>query len=171
MTHWTSIDIGAGKSGIAYWEGSTLLNSFVIKPCGGKGFYWFGGTKVTSKYEAWFVALSGQSAVVVERGAGHRPNVINGQAKLRGYIEAITDIPGFASRGMDYFEVNVAEWRRVIKEDQGISWPKESARQKALAIQLVKKLYGKDVTEDEADAILLGRAAQRMGLSSEINLK
>jgi len=170
MKNWTSIDCGTGKSGIAYWEGSRLLNSFVIKPCGNKGFYWYGGTKVTSKYEAWFLALSGQHHVVVERGAGHRPNVINGQAKLRGYIEAITDIPGFAANGVEYHEVNVSEWKRVIKEDQGVSWPKESARQKALAVQLVKKLYGKEVTEDEADAILIGRAAQRMGLNSDINL-
>lgn len=56
------------------------------------------------------------------------------------------------------------------QEDQNVSWPRESARQKALNVQLVKKLYGKDVTEDEADAILLGRAAQRMGLNKDINL-
>ena len=61
--------------------------------------------------------------------------------------------------------MNVSEWKRVIKEDQGISWPKDSARQKALAIKLVKDLYGIEVTEDEADAVLLGHAAIRMGMN------
>lgn len=153
-----SIDIGSTKSGIAKWHNGKLRASFVVKPCGNKGAYWLGGDKVSSKFTAWEDCVIGVDKVIMERGAGHRPNVINGQAKLRGYIEAICE-----QQGVKHMEVNVSEWKRVIKEDQDISWPKDSARQKALAIQLVKDLYSKEVTEDEADAILLGHASLRLG--------
>ena len=65
----------------------------------------------------------------------------------------------------DPIEINVSEWRRVIAEDQGISWPKDSDRCKALSVQLVEKIYGLKITADESDAVLLGRAAIRMGLA------
>lgn len=166
--NWVSIDIGAMKSGVAYWDGERLMGSLVIKPCGNKGAYWHGNHKAPSKYTAWMQALNKQEAVVVERGGGNRPNVINGQAKLRGYIEAMCDgmfdLTDFAHDRVPYHEVIATEWKRVIKEDQDISWPRDSARQKALAIKLVRDLYGLEVTEDEADAILLGRAAMRMGI-------
>jgi len=153
-----SIDIGTTKSGIARWYNDKLVDSLVVKPCGNKGLYWVGHDKHPSKYDAWDSLLKSEVTAIMERGAGHRPNVINGQAKLRGYIEAICE-----QQGVKHMEVNVSEWKRVIKEDQDISWPKDSARQKALAIQLVKDLYSKEVTEDEADAILLGHASLRLG--------
>jgi len=166
--NWISIDIGAGKSGVAYWDGGRLMGSIVVKPCGNKGAYWIGKDKVHDRYTAWNRVLNQQQLAVVERGAGHRPNVINGQAKVRGYIEAICDgmydLSDFTQDKLRYEEINVSEWKRVIKEDQEVSWPRESTRQKALAVKLVTELYGLEVSEDEADAILMGRAALRMGV-------
>lgn len=169
MKRWMSVDIGASKSGVAFWIGEELKNRLVVKPCGTKGLYWVGDTKVGGKFAAWHdIIKNWAELVIVERGAGHRPNVINGQAKLRGYLEAICDKVSrelHIESPLQFQEVNVSEWKRVIKEDQNISWPKDSKRQKALAQKLVLELYSKTVTEDEADAILLGRAAIRMGLN------
>lgn len=169
MKRWMTVDIGASKSGVALWHGADLKNYFIIKPCGAKGSYWVGDIKVGSKFAAWHDYIKNWAElVIVERGAGHRPNVINGQAKLRGYLEAICDKVSrelHIEAPLQFQEVNVSEWKRVIKEDQNISWPRDSARQKELAQKLVLELYGKTVTEDEADAILLGRAAIRMGLN------
>lgn len=158
---WLSVDPGTGKSGIARWDRHELVDSKVIKPCGAKGSYWIGHEKVGSKTEAWINAVNITNRVFMERGAGFRPNVINGQAKLRGYIEGVC---AMHPRKPICEEINVSEWKRVIKEDQGISWPKDSARQKQLAISLVQQIYNREVTEDEADAILIGHAAIRMGL-------
>ena len=160
--NWTTIDIGATKAGVAEWYENDLIRTYIIKPCGTKGAYWKGQDKVGSKFFAWQIVAITSELLIMERGAGHRPNVINGQAHLRGYIAAVCDAIETETL---HKEVNVSEWKRVIKEDQGISWPKDSARQKALAIKLVKELYEVDVTEDEADAILLGHASIRMGLN------
>jgi hypothetical protein len=159
--NWTSVDIGAGKAGVAEWYENDLIRTYVVKPCGNKGAYWKGDNKFDSKYRAWYSVCICSRLVIMERGAGNRPNVINGQAKLRGYLEAICE----TTIGTHHLEVNVSEWRRVIKEDLGISWPWDSARQKELALKLAKELYQVDVTEDEADAILLGHASIRMGLN------
>ena len=60
----------------------------------------------------------------------------------------------------------MSEWRRVIKESYGVSWPQNRESKKAFAVRLVHTAYGVDVTDDEADAVLLGHAAIRMGLVS-----
>ena len=158
--YWLSIDPSNTGTGITEWNSRRLENHFVIKPMGKKGRYYFGTEVVSSRREAYYrlVNLGKPSEVYIERGMGRFASAVNAQGWLRGYIaskfeEAYDFLPT---------EVVVSEWRRVIKEDQGISWPAKRERKKALAIELVKELYNIDVCDDEADAILLGRAAQRM---------
>ncbi len=159
---WASVD-PATKSGIAIWDGDQLRRTAIIRPVGASGKYTRSGTPPLSyarRFEAW-KHLSDIAAygVVVERGAGRFAAAIRSQGKICGYIEACCDL-----YSRPYVEVVVSEWRRVMKEDHGVSFPKDSKRCKALSRKLVKELYGLDVTDDESDAVLLGRAAMRMRL-------
>lgn len=158
---WASIDPATGKSGVALWEGSLLQATFVIKKRGNKGAYYCGSTICESRRAAWGTGLKWavDGTVIIEKGAGDRPNVVNAQGWLRGYIEHACEMQNTGLR-----VVSVSEWRRVIREAQGISWPSGRDPKKQLAIRTVKDLYGVDVTDDEADAVLLGHAALRMGM-------
>lgn len=146
------------------WKNDRCERMLTIRPRGkqGKWVRDFNGEKgeiCYAKIEAWQPLIKGVHAIVIERGAGFRPNVINAQAAYRGYLQAICDI-----EIVKYRELNVSEWRRVIKEARGISWPAQSAGQKAMAKKLVLEKYGRECTEDEADAVLIGEAALRLKL-------
>jgi hypothetical protein len=157
---WISVD-PSNKSGVALWEGSKLLSVSVIRAIGKSGKYgnFAGATCIVkgSRLDIWKGALFRAQHCITELGAGRFAAAINAQGKQRGYIECVCDIVG-----CKYAEVNVSEWRRVVKEHFGVSWPKDSARCKALSRKLVKDKYGLDVTDDESDAALIGLAAQWM---------
>ena len=62
-----------------------------------------------------------------------------------------------------YNEVECAEltpshWRSIIKDKHGIKFGRSRTEQKKVAQTFVKDFFGKEVTEDEADAICLGYA-------------
>ena len=160
---WASVD-PAKKSGIAIWRENELFRVDRLRPVGTSGKYVREGNESVIKYEskidAWKdIAAIAEYGIVAERGAGRFAAAIRSQGKICGYIEACCDL-----YSRPYVEVVVSEWRRVIKEDHGVSFPKDSKRCKALSKKLVKELYGLDVTDDESDAVLLGRAAMRMRL-------
>ena len=159
--NWLSIDPSKAGTGVAVWEGRELQHSFVIKPRGTKGKYYFDGFILDSRHEVFgrLPALASTKLdCYIEKGMGRHSNAIRAQGWMCGYIDSKFEAAGRKSP----IEVVVSEWRRVIKEDQGISWPAKRVRKKALAIDLVKELYNLDVCDDEADAILLGRACIRM---------
>jgi hypothetical protein len=159
---WVSVDPAKGKSGVAQWEGSTLIRVETLKPRGNAGKFYLGDATLGSLHEAWIAALLGAdkgAPVVMEKGAGGRANIVNAQGWIRGYIAR-----GCVFAGLVPVELDVSEWRRIIKEQCGVSWPADRDRKKALSIQLVKQLYGLDVSDDEADAVLIGRAALACGL-------
>jgi outer membrane phospholipase A len=101
----------------------------------------------------------------MEEGFGMRPNAIKSQSEYRGFFKAIVEYHNHENgKAIKCQVVNVSEWRRAIKEEFGLSWPATSERKKALSVQTVFNAYGITVTDDEADAVLLGRAAMRMGV-------
>ena len=160
---WISID-PANKSGVAIWRGSELVCTGVLRKIGSKGQYILriGGKKVIQSarilvWEDLIDPAKGIEGVVVEEGAGRFATAIKSQAKLRGYIEAVCE-----SNGVPYREINVSEWRRVIREAYGVSFPANSKGCKELSKKLVKQEFGIDISDDEADAVLLGRAALRL---------
>lgn len=167
---WCSID-PANTSGIAYWNGSKLVNTSVLRRMGTKGKYAFQRTVCGSRWEAWKLALILCDTVVTEEGMGGFKTAIKSQSGIRGYIEAACDYRTHERNLPTVFKVvNVSEWRRVIKEAYGVSWPATTERKKALSIQLVRDHFGISVTNDEADAVLLGVAAMRMGLVNETDV-
>lgn len=162
---WLSID-PAGTSGYAIWQGDQLQATGIVKKKGTHGKHYLTLTPGTyaSRYDAWNRLLNDSQAtlIVIEEGCGSFTTAVKSQAELRGYIHAVADavLPHYSR-----FEVvNVSEWRRVIKEAYGVSFPANSDRCKALSVQLVKQHFGHDVSNDESDAVLLGVAALRMGL-------
>jgi hypothetical protein len=158
---WLSID-PANTSGITRWINGKP-KTYILKKIGNKGRYSWGKEKFDSRYEAWKTLLVGTrpETIVVEEGCGRFTTAIKAQAELRGYIRGVADsiLPDY-----NFEVINVSEWRRVIKEAYGVSFPADSARCKKLAQNLVKEHFGLDCSEDEADSVLLGVAAQRMGL-------
>lgn len=161
---WASID-PSNKAGIAYWDNDRLVNTTVLRRVGARGKYALGAFTHPTRFIAWRLALCQCSAAVCEEGFGRFATAVKSQAEIRGYIKCACDSIGYHDgRVIGLSVVNVNEWRRVIKEAFGVSWPATTERQKALSVQLVKRHHGVDVTDDEADAVLLGCAALRMGL-------
>lgn len=161
--NWCSVD-PSNKSGIAYWVDGKLVSTKVLRRVGAKGKYALGSDTFDSRWTAWDKALVCVDHVITEEGCGRFATAIKSQAGIRGYIEAVCDHKTALSLTTSFVAVNVSEWRRVIKEGYGISWPATTERKKALSVQLVKTHFGIDVSDDEADAVLLGVAAMRMGV-------
>jgi hypothetical protein len=161
---WASMDLGAGASGIAIWQADQLDRTFVVKKRGSKGnHYGWNGDYYEDAFLAWESVVSRCSLVVTEKGAGFRPNVIDGQGKMRGFLMAVCM---YCHVPLEI--VNVSEWRRCIKESHNVSWPKGTDRKKALAQDLVLRNHRLNVSHDEADAVLIGEAAMRMGIAAPV---
>lgn len=155
----------AKVSGVAIFNGNgELCKSLVVKPMGGKGKWYAGAEIYESQILAWdsvYRSIPTNKRVIIERGFGAMMTAVRAQGIQIGWHNCMCANYGIESPT----QVNVSEWRRVISEDCKISWPKDSDRCKKLSVQLVMRLYDIDVTADEADAVLLGRAAIRMGLA------
>lgn len=165
LNTWFSID-PASTSAIAVWSGSELKCSYILSKMGTKGNYKIikegGQIKMDSRYAAWqyLFTLHRPSCVIMEEGFGKSTNAVKSQAELRGYVRCLSD-----SFSVDSFQaVNVSSWRRAIKDLYNVSFPKDSDLCKSLSRQLVEKIYGLIVTDDEADAILLGTSSIRSGM-------
>lgn len=154
---WVSID-PANSAGVAFWDDDKLHSTCIIKARGGKGAYYGAiGEICQTKHLAWLSIVTLAEQIIMEEGFGARAKVVASQGHLRGYITAIAD-----SRAVPVSVVNVSEWRRIIKDGFGVSWPREREGCKALSKSIVKQVYGIDVSDDESDAVLLGYAALRM---------
>ena len=160
---WASID-PATKSGLAVWRGTELDCVKLLRPIGNNGKHVTHGhnNSVHMRYDCRADALLDiasfcKGGIVVERGGGRFAAVVRSQGRICGAIETCCEI-----RRIPYVEINVSEWRRVIKEGHDVSFPHDSKRCKELSVKLVKEMHGIDVTDDEADAVLIGVAAMRM---------
>jgi hypothetical protein len=155
----------ANCSGVAiYGDGSKLLQTLVVKPMGGKGRWYAGAEVYPSQREAWSAvyAAANPSMVGIERGFGGMATAIRAQGMQIGYHRCFCQwvcVP-------PPVEINVQEWRRCIAEELHVSWPRDSDRCKALSVRIVEQLHGLTMTADECDAVLMGRAAHRMGLTA-----
>lgn len=161
--NWCSID-PSNRSGIAYWSDDRLVKTTVLRRVGAKGRYVLGDDMCNSRWSAWCLALAKRELVVTEEGCGRFATAIKSQADIRGYIHAVCDFQSTLGTPKRLEVVNVSEWRRVIKEAYGVSWPATTERKKSLSVSLVKQRFGIDVTDDESDAVLLGVAAMRTGV-------
>lgn len=167
---WISVDAALNKSGVARWDGTRLVEVYTLRPMGSKGQWarWSHSVKIateSSRFMAWSSATSrcGRIIVATERGAMRGADRALGRAV--GYLEAIAD-----QYGVPLLDVELSTWRRAIADEMAergspITWP--AGETKAVATAAARALYpqlGAGVTDDEAEAVLIGHAAKRLRL-------
>jgi len=158
------------KSGVALWNGEQLVSAFTLRPMGTKGQWarWKEGVKVyavPSRWSAWKLACGCSDALVLATERGPMRNADRALGRATGYLEALADW-----RRMPFADVELSTWRRAITEEMEangtpITWP--AGESKVVAIAAARALYpqlGAAVTDDEAEAVLIGRAAMRLRL-------
>lgn len=159
MKRWISVDPGT-RSGLAVWAGAVLEATAVVRPIGKLGRWATLGGEARGEAMAWNRVLGGADAVAVEGcGFGLPRGALASLSRKIGGLERSAELAG-----VRFVEVNVSEWRRVVAEAWGCSWPRDSEACKRLAQSLVLEHFGRQVSEDEADAVLVGHAALRMRL-------
>lgn len=158
---WFSVDPAKGAAGVAVWDADELQKTLIIKARGSRGKFYCGEEILPSRHDAWMYLFDKYkpSIAVIEKGAGGRANIVDTQGWMRGCIETVGLIHGCPSEIL-----NVSEWRRLIKETEKVAWPRDRDRKKSLAVQLVSHIFEIIVTDDEADAVLIGLAALRSGI-------
>lgn len=166
--NWLSID-PSNRTGLAYWHNEKLLYTATCRAKGNKGAWCIEGISekplvYESKWLLFKCAFEYQDAIVIEEGFGQFKTAIKSQSGFREYFHAVSDYLNFTGKSIAFNVVNVQEWRRAIKEEFNLSWPATTERKKALSVATVQKAYGITVNDDEADAVLLGRACMRLGI-------
>ena len=161
MSTWISVD-PANTSGWSLWGDGALSSSGTIAKMGGSGKWKIvANGKATifgSELEAWQTLLTLPSACVCEVGRGSFRNADMPLGKRLGYIRAVCDM-----QGCKYNELDLSEWRRIVREQTGISWGSGEETTKALSIRHVKDLFGVTAGPDECEAILIGWAWIKSG--------
>jgi len=97
--------------------------------------------KLCEDYQPTFVYIEG---IQIQKN----PKVYEILAKLQGSLEIILEEKGYFVN-----VVKASEWRKRV----GIKGRKRADVKKE-AIEMVKELYGLDISEDEAEAVLFARA-------------
>jgi hypothetical protein len=117
-----------------------------------------------SRWNAW-VPASGVTHIVAAVERGKNRSADRSLGRSLGYLEAVAD-----SIGATFVTVELSTWRRAISEEMAergtpITWP--AGESKRVAIDVARALYpqlGEGVTDDEAEAVLIGHAARRLRL-------
>jgi hypothetical protein len=162
LVRWLSID-PAAKTGVAMWRDGELVSAGTLRPLSTQKeqekypeavlLLVSGGTTVSfrSWLDAWDTLLAGARAVAIEESFGREPKTVSQLGFRRGYIACATD-----ARGAEFVEVNTSRWKARAAEDFNAPFPGYSKGDKAHAIALVEKHYGRKLKSDEADAVLIG---------------
>lgn len=162
---WISIDPSEKASGLAYWDGASLVSVHTLRAAKGakekrQGAVWIGDVLAfASLIDAWRSALHyvpDVCAVFVEESMGKSPRSVAAIGEVRGYIRAACEL-----ESVPYKTVNTLEWRRVVGEAHGFSFPVHREDAKARAVELVSEVYGRTLTDDEAEAVCVGMWAMR----------
>lgn len=166
---WASID-PATKSGLARWNDARLITTCVVRPAGKSGWTVERDGRTSAKsghkpeHRVWQDVVADLDVVVVEVGRGAVRKADMSLAARRGYIRAICE-----TQGVRYVEVELNTWRRAIADEmlergEPLTWGR-GENTKAQALALVTRLHGlSGLSSDEADAVLIGRAAIRLRL-------
>lgn len=162
MMDWISIDPSERASGIARWRGDQLVSVTTLRPAKGAkekkaGAVWVGAVLAyPTLFDAWRSVLGGQAAVFVEESKGKSPRTVALLGEVRGYIRAVCEL-----LSTPYKAVDTSEWRRVVGEVHGFTFPTNREDAKARAVELVSEVYGLSMTDDEAEAVCVGLWALR----------
>lgn len=86
--------------------------------------------------------------------------------KKLAYIQA-TIIIWCYSNNIRFHILSPSHWRKILKDNCGVSFGRKREEQKQAAIDFVKDKFHEEVTSDEADAICLGYAALQESAHTE----
>ena len=78
--------------------------------------------------------------------------------KKLAYVQATIMIWCY-NNDMRFHILSPSHWRKILKDECGVSFGRKREEQKEAAIKFIKQTFDKDVTSDEADSIALGYAA------------
>lgn len=141
------LDIATKKTGYAYFENGNLKESGIIKT--NKGWQ-----QMAINVDTFITELGKLNQIIVEEniiGRNKKGSITLG--KIKGAIEYMY----FDT--VEFKEINNSSWKKhfdISKGTKGKRGQAPSEVQKERSIKLVKSMFGLDVSDDEADAILLG---------------
>jgi len=175
---WASVDSAKLKSGVALWRGDELIEAFTLRPVGksddGLWARWAQGVKlwsVGSRLAAWLGVLD---AVGLSRSPPESFVIATERGKNRGADRSLGWSVGYLCglaelKGRKVVDVELSTWRRSVAEAMAelgrpISWP--AGETKEVAVKVARELYPQlgMITDDEAEAVLIGHAAMRLRL-------
>jgi hypothetical protein len=157
----------ATKSGVAMWCNLALEGYWSVRPVGDglRWATWKDGRKLVTWPTRWSLWPGDVTCIVAAVERGKNRSADRSLGRSLGYLEAVAD-----SIGATFITVELSTWRRAISEEMAergtpITWPKGES--KRVAIDVARALYpqlGEGVTDDEAEAVLIGHAARRLRL-------
>lgn len=177
--HWLSLDIADEFTGFVVWEddkpvsvgrviGHTLraTKKLPMRRVVSVSFRMMAGRRgvkgsevvvdCQSEREAWRHVCNGHdiSVILLEAGFMRFPAAAMKLAEARGralaLLGAYSDTPPVVHR------VAPSSWRKGLKKILGVSVPQKRAESKAFAIEYVRQLTDVTMTDDEAEAYLIG---------------
>lgn len=161
-----SLDTSSTKSGWAYYEDSKYKSSGVVdldtKECR-KGYknnseqrvkdMCLGLLKILNEYKP--------DIIIIEKlNVSRNMNATRILAKVIGCVYSYA----ISHNNCYYFEIQATQWRSQLGMQSG---RKKRAELKQLSVNYVKKVFDKDVSDDEADAICAGLGYIKMMAESE----
>lgn len=179
---WLSADI-AEVTGLALWRGPDLVRTARLAKVGKHGpRYSLGDVVYEDELRAWLAAfrasaplddrpelLVAEDVHVARRGQTLLVQPAISLARRHGRVDAWWQASAPERRAVVLVEV--ATWREVVRQTVslgafgpgGWAWPKKGEDCKPVAQALVREHYGRDVTADEADAVMVGHWFVRTG--------
>lgn len=146
-----SLDTSTTKTGWAYWENGTLKESGIIDYSKEKDSeirvedMCFSILEILKKFSPETIVIE---MTVVTRNANVQRILSEIVGVVRGY--ALINY-------CEFIRLRPTEWRKLVKTQTEVT-PKKREELKNWSINKVLALYKKKVSDDEADAILLGQA-------------
>ena len=146
-----SLDTSTTKSGWAYWENGILIEHGVIDLSIIKDKE----TRIDTMIADIFSLLNKKEpqTIVIEG-----MQVCNNASVQTMLVEIIGAVKGYCNfKKIEFVKLFPAEWRKYAK-DKDEKIPRKRDELKDWAQMKVKILYDETVLDDEADAVLIGRA-------------
>ncbi len=175
--YWMSLDIADEFTGFVLWEDDTPLSigrvightlkatkklpmrrktsvSFRLLSGRAKGKEVV--TEMESERDAWNSIRNGRdlSLIIVEAGFMRWPAAAMSLAEARGRALALLGV--YSNNPPILLRIAPSSWRKGLKKILGVTVPLKRAESKAFAVEYARQLLGVTMTDDEAEAYLIG---------------
>jgi len=175
--HWLSLDVADGETGAVLWENDKPLTVARLSCTNHKetkklperrGHVVYlrnlesgeeVAVPVAHERAAWSLIRNHNDItyIVIEAGHVHWPGAAMKLAEARG--RALALLGAFGSDAPEVIRVAPASWRKGVRAMLSVDIPAKRDAAKKAAVEIVRQLLGFVITDDEAEAYLLGRWA------------